>query len=64
MNGLSWCNTDRVGEGKPGKTGGVRLRSKKTPCEREPLLELHGLQQLTMLLISMANSGALLTGMM
>jgi hypothetical protein len=40
------------------------MRSKKTPCEREPFLLLHGLQQLTMLDISIANSGALLTGMM
>jgi hypothetical protein len=40
------------------------MRSKKTPCEREPLLELHGLQAVTMFSISIANSGATLIGMM
>jgi hypothetical protein len=38
--------------------------SKKTPCERLPFLLLHGLQHETILDISIANSGALLTGMM
>jgi hypothetical protein len=40
------------------------MLSKKTPCERLPFLLLHGLQQETMFSIVMANSGALLTGMM
>jgi hypothetical protein len=40
------------------------MLSKKTPCERDPLRLLHGLQHETMFSIVMANSGALLTGMM
>ena len=64
VNGLSWCKTDCVGERKAEKTGGVRILSKKTPCEREPFLLLHGLQHETMLSILIASSGALLTGMM
>jgi hypothetical protein len=40
------------------------MRSKKTPCEREPFLLLHGLQHDTMFSILIASSGALLTGMM
>ncbi len=64
MNGLSSWILDCVGERKAEKTGGVRMLSKKTPCEREPLRLLHGLQHETIFEISIASSGALLTGMM
>ena len=42
--------------------GGVSNLCKKTPCEREPLRELHGLQAITMLYNSIANSGWLAIG--
>ena len=53
-----------LGEILLGKAGGVELDAKKTPCERLPLLELQLLHAVTMFSISMANSGALLIGMM
>jgi len=34
-----------IGEVWIGKAGGVETRAKKTPCERDPLDELHRLQQ-------------------
>ena len=42
---MSWCNTDRVGEGFPEKTGGVESTPKKDACERDPLSPLHLAQQ-------------------
>ena len=33
-----------IGEILLGKAGGVELRAKKAPCERDPLDELQGLQ--------------------
>jgi len=57
VNGLSWWISDRVGEGKAEKTGGANARAKKTPCERDPLRELHDLQALNKLSGDMAWSG-------
>lgn len=57
MNGLSWWISDRVGEGKAGKTGGVNLPPKKLASERDPLRELHDLQALNKLSGDMDWSG-------
>ena len=46
-NGLSGMTEAALGERLPEKAGGVELDAKKTPCERDPLLELHRLQQAT-----------------
>jgi hypothetical protein len=64
VNGLSWWITDCVGEGKAEKSGGVRTISKKTRSLRDPLRELHDTQHVRMFSSEIANSGALLTGMM
>jgi hypothetical protein len=49
VNGLSWCDLDRIGEIKEEKTGGANVCAKKDPCERDPLRELHVLHALTQL---------------
>lgn len=37
-----------IGEIELGKAGGVELRAKKTPCERDPLALLHRAQHAIM----------------
>ena len=49
VKGLSGIVLDCIGYTLPEKTGGVNVRAKKTPCERDPLRELHVMQQLTKL---------------
>jgi hypothetical protein len=57
MTGLDW-----IGEILEGKIGGANVCAKKTPCERDPLRELHGLQALTKFSRLIAMSGCLDTG--
>ena len=49
VKGLSGIVLDCIGDILEEKTGGVALRAKKTPSERDPLLLLHLVQQLTRL---------------
>jgi hypothetical protein len=47
--GESGISLDCIGYILPEKTGGVNVRAKKEPCERDPLRELQVVQQLTKL---------------
>ena len=49
VKGLSSIVLDCIGYILPEKTGGVALRAKKEPSDRDPLLLLHDAQQLTRL---------------
>jgi hypothetical protein len=49
VKGESGIGLDCIGYILPEKTGGVAVRAKKTPSERDPLLLLHRVQQLTKL---------------
>jgi hypothetical protein len=49
VKGLSGIVLDLIGYILPEKTVGVNVCAKKEPCERDPLRELQGLQQLTRL---------------
>ena len=44
VKGLSSIVLDCIGYILPEKTGGVNLRAKKEPCERDPLRLLHATQ--------------------
>ena len=44
VKGLSGIVLDFIGDILEEKTGGVNLRAKKTPCERDPLRLLHATQ--------------------
>jgi hypothetical protein len=48
-NGLSGMTEAALGERGGQKTGGVNVRAKKEPCERDPLRELHEAQHETRL---------------
>ena len=49
VKGLSGIVLDCIGDILEEKTGGVAVRAKKTPSERDPFLLLHDAQQLTRL---------------
>jgi hypothetical protein len=49
VKGLSGIVLDFIGYILPEKTGGVNVRAKKEPCERDPLRELQVLQHETRL---------------
>ena len=49
VKGLSGIGLDCIGDIKAEKTGGVAVRAKKTPSERDPLLLLHLVQHDTRL---------------
>jgi hypothetical protein len=49
VKGESGIGLDCIGYILPEKTGGVALRAKKEPSDRDPLLLLHLAQQLTRL---------------